>query len=135
MIFWELLVALFVAFLVAFLLVLTTRKQSRGTGMLWVFLIIFPATLAGGIWARPFGPTLCGIHWLNFLVSGVVSAMFLAVSIPQAPPRGRHETLKMLERIEQEKKLKQITYSTLSSSFWILLASLVVVIVIRYATK
>jgi len=108
----QLLVALVVASLVTVLFLLATRKQSRRTGLLWVFLIIFPATLAGGIWARPFGPTLYGIHWLNFLVPGLVSALFLAVCIPRVPPRDRHETLKMLERIEQEKKLEQITYST-----------------------
>ena len=64
--------------------------------------------------------------------TGLVSALFLAVSLPRMPPRGRHETLKMLERIKQEKKLEQITYSTLSLSFWILLAALIAVIIIRY---
>ena len=132
MIFLELLVALVVSSLLSALFVLATRKESRWTGLFWIFLIIFPATWAGGIWVRPFGPPLWGIHWLKFLFAGLISALFLAVSVPRMPPRGRHETLKMLERINQEKKLEQITYSTVSLSFWILLAALIAVIIIRY---
>lgn len=132
MIFLELLVALVVSSLLSALFVLATRRESRWTGLFWIFLIIFPATWAGGIWVRPFGPPLWGVHWLRFLFAGLISALFLAVSVPRVPPRGGHETLKMSERIKQEKKLEQITYSTLSLSFWILLAALIALIIIRY---
>lgn len=132
MVFLELIAALVVSSLLSVLFVLTTRRESGRSGLFWIFLIIFPATWAGGIWIRPFGPPVWGIHWLKFLVAGSISALFLAASVTRVPPRARHETLKMLERIKQEKKLEQITYSTLSLSFWILLAALIAVITIRY---
>jgi hypothetical protein len=132
MILLELLIVLFISFFLSALFVLATRREGRRTGLVWIFLIIFSATWAGGIWIRPFGPSLFGIHWLKFLFAGMIFALFLAVSVPRVPPRDRHETLNMLERIERDRKLKRITYSTLSLSFWILLASLITIIIIRY---
>ena len=55
-----------VSFLLAVILtglyMLATRGAGLRTGLIWLFLIIFLATWAGGIWLKPFGPTLWGIH-------------------------------------------------------------------------
>ena len=126
----------FVSFIVAVILtglyMLVTRGARRRTGLIWLFLIIFLATWAGGIWLRPFGPTLWGIHWLVFLLVGLIIVLFLVILIPQKAPRGRQETLDMLDRIEEEKQLEKFTYITLSIFFWILLSLFAIAIILRY---
>jgi len=124
--------ALVVAFVLSGVFALATGRGSKRTGLFWLFLIIFMATWAGGVWLRPFGPTLWGIHWVTFFLVGLIFALILAVFSPGRPPRGRHETLDMLERIEQEKEIEQFTYITLNIFFWVLLLVLVVVIFIHY---
>jgi hypothetical protein len=125
----------FVSFIIAVFLsglyVLLTRGDNRRTGLIWLFLIIFLTTWAGGIWLRPFGPMLWGVHFLTFLLAGLVIVLFLVITVPRNVPRGRHETLDMLERIEQEKALEKMTYITLSLFFWILLSVLVIAIILH----
>ena len=128
----ELLFAFIIALVLSALLVLILRREATQTGFLWLFLIIFLGSWAGGVWVRPFGPPLWGIHWLPFLSSGLIVALIFTVSAPQRPPRSRHETLKMLERIRREKEFKKVTYITLSSFFWVLLVVLIAAIIIRY---
>jgi hypothetical protein len=126
----------FASFIIAVILtglyMLATREAGRRTGLIWLFLIIFLATWAGGIWLRPFGPTVWGIHWIVFLLAGFIIVLFLFIFIPRKAPRGRRETLDMLERIEEEKELEKVAYITLSMFFWILLSALVIAIILRY---
>jgi hypothetical protein len=128
----ELLIALIIAIALSVVFALATRRGFQSPGFLWFLLIIFLATWTGGLWIRPFGPTLCGIHWLPFVLSGLVFVLFLNISSPGQPPRNRHETIDMLEKIEQEKKLDTFTYVTLSIFFWILLCALITAIIVRY---
>jgi hypothetical protein len=58
MIFKEFLAALTVALLVCALFALAIRSSVRRTGFGWFFLIVLLATWAGGVWLRPFGPSL-----------------------------------------------------------------------------
>jgi hypothetical protein len=126
----------FVSFVIAVVLtgvyMLLTRGAGRRTGIVWLFLMIFLATWAGGVWLRPFGPTVWGIHWMVFLLVGLIIVLFLFILIPRKAPRGRHETLDMLENIEKEKQLEKVAYITLSIFFWILLSLLVIAILLRY---
>jgi len=128
----ELFFALIVASVLSVLFLLVTRGEVRRTGFSWFFLIIFLGTWAGGVWVRPFGPLMWGISWLPFILSGLIFVLILAISAPRRTPRSRHETLRMLERIEREKELHQSTYITLSSFFWILLFVLTILIITRY---
>ena len=128
----ELSLSFIIAVLLTGIYMLITRGAGRRTGLIWLFLIIFLCTWAGGVWLRPFGPMLWGIHWLVFLLVGVVILLLLIIAIPAKLPRGRLETLDMLERIEQEKELKEVAYITLSIFFWILLSVLVIAIILRY---
>ena len=125
-------VSFIIAVVLTGLYMFLTRKAGRRTGLIWLFLFIFLGTWAGGIWLKPFGPTLWGIHWLAFLLVGLFMVLLLIIALPRRGPRGRHETLDMLDRIEREKELEEVTYITLSIFFWILLAVLVIVIVLRY---
>lgn len=128
----ELFFALIVALVLSVLFALANRRGFQRPGFLWFFLIIFLATWTGGIWSRPYGPTLYGIHWLPFVLAGLLFGLFLSISSPGQPPKDRHETIDMLEKIEQEKKLDKFTYVTLSVFFWILLCALLTAIIIRY---
>ena len=125
-------VAFIIALILTGLYMLLTRGAGRRTGLIWLFMIIFLATWAGGIWLQPFGPTVWGIHWLSFLLVGVVIFLLLVIVFPKKTPRGRYETLDMLDRIEQDKELKEVAYITLSIFFWILFAVLVAAIILRY---
>jgi hypothetical protein len=125
--------SLIIAGLVTLLYVSITRKAERKRGLFWLFLLIFLATWAGGIWLKPFGPTLWGVHWLAFVLIGTIVALIVAVTSPSRGPRGRQETIDMLERIEEEKKLEKVTYVVLGALFWVLFLVLVSAIVARYA--
>jgi hypothetical protein len=125
-------ISFILAVLLTGLYMLVTWGAGRRTGLIWLFLIILLATWAGGVWLKPFGPTLWGIHWLAFLLVGLVVFLFLIIVLPRKAPRGRHETLDMLDRIEQEKELEEVAYITLSIFFWILLSVLIIAIVLRY---
>jgi hypothetical protein len=113
------------------LLVLAAWKRGQRTGFSLVLLILFLATWAGGVWAKPFGPSLWGVSWLPFILAGLMIVLILVVSAPKQPPKDRYETIEMLDRIEREKKLDHFTYLSLSLFFWILLLVLLAAIVVR----
>lgn len=127
-------VALLVALALGGLFVWGTRKEGRD-GLLWLFLLILLGTWAGGIWLRPFGPVLLGVHWLTFIAAGAIVVLLLTVTGPREArrrPQGRHDTLDMLEQIEEEKARRRVTYVTVGVVFWFLVAVLVTVILLRY---
>ena len=128
----EVIFAVCISLLLSGLFVLVTRNRSGKTGSLWLFLIIFLATWAGGIWLKPFGPSLWGIHWLGFLVAGLFVSIILVITTPNRAPKGRRETLDILEKVARNRELDQITYLTLGVFFWILLAFLIIAIISRY---
>lgn len=132
MIFPEFTVSLFIAFLMTGIYMILTRKSGRRTGLIWLFLIIFLSVWAGGMWLKPFGPTMWGVHWLTFLIAGIVVILLFFIFIPRKPPRGRNETIDMLDQVEREKEIEEIAYITLSLFFWLLLAILIIAIVLRY---
>jgi hypothetical protein len=128
----EVIFAACISLLLRGLFVLVTRNRSGKTGSLRLFLIIFLATWAGGIWLKPFGPSLWGIHWLGFLVAGLFVLIILVITTPNRAPKGRRETLDILEKVARNRELDQITYLTLGVFFWILLAFLIIAIISRY---
>ena len=130
--FLELITALIVALVLSSLIALATRREGKRTGLFWFFIILFFATWAGGIWVKPFGPTLFGIHWVMYILIGLIIALILAASGPHGAPRGRRETLEMLEEVKQEQEIEKFTYVGLSMFFWVLLVILLAAIVIRY---
>ena len=127
--------ALIVAVIVTTLAGTVIQSGRKRDGFLWLFVIVFLTTWAGGLWLRPFGPTLWGTHWLPFLLVGLILALIVIVTTPPRPPRNRRETLKMLEEIQNEKELERVSFLTLSVFFWILLFALILSIVIKYLLK
>ena len=119
--FWRVVVCSTVTVLLSALLMSTFLKDEQRTRLICIFWIIFLATWAGGIWVRPFGPSFRGIYWLPFLWIGIITVLILAVFYPRRIPKSRWETLEMLQQIEKQKRLNQLTYITLILLFWILL--------------
>jgi len=132
MILLEILAALLVSLVLSALFALATWKRGKRQGLVWLFLIIFFATWAGGLWMRPFGPTLWGIHWLSFLLVGVLVALILAASQARPKPRGRDETIEMLESMRQRREVEQVAWVTLTIFFWVLMLALLSAILFRY---
>jgi hypothetical protein len=132
MIIKEFLIALIVALLVCVIFALVTRSKVRRTGFGWFFLLVLIATWAGGVWLRPFGPAWGEIHWLQFLVIGLLVVLLFALFAPLKPPRGRHDTLDQIEEIARQKELTKVTYITLGIVFWVILAILILAILLRY---
>ena len=81
---------------------------------------------------KPFGPAVWGIHWLSFLLVGVVVALVLAVARPRPKPQGRQQTIEMLERMEQKREVEQAAWITLTIFFWVLVLTLLSAIIFRY---
>jgi hypothetical protein len=112
--------------------VLLTRSRRKRQGFWWLFLLIWIATWAGGIWLRPFGPSIGGVRWLQFLIAGLIFVGLIALFLPTRPPYGRIETLEKLTEMRQGKALEQATYVTLGVLFWVILAILIIAIIVRY---
>lgn len=132
MIAWELLSALIVALILSIFFAFFVRKRGPRKGFFWLFLLIFLMTWAVGIWIRPFGPSLKGIYWMPFLLTGLLFLLLMSVTSPLPPPMGRHETLDMLDQMETDRKMEKLAYISLNMFFWILLFALIILIVVRY---
>ncbi|MGM0428629.1 MAG: hypothetical protein ACQEQ7_15505 [Thermodesulfobacteriota bacterium] len=128
----QLITALVIALLMTLFCLLVHGRQGRKGGLVWHFLVIFLATWAGGIWLRAFGPSLWGVHWLNFLMVGIVVTLIIEVYGSHRVPKGRHETLDLLENMGREKEMEEVAYVTLTVFLWVLVAVLAGLILIRY---
>ena len=133
--FKEFLISLVVALFLCIIVALVTRKKVRRTGFVWFFLFVLMATWAGGVWIRPFGPTLSDIRWLQFLVVGMLVVLMFALFAPMKPPRGRRDTIDQLEEIARQKELTQVTYVTLGILFWVIFVILVIAVIVRYVIR
>ena len=130
--FKEFLISLVVALFLCIIVALVTRKKVRRTGFVWFFLFVLMATWAGGVWIRPFGPTLSDIRWLQFLIAGLLVLLLFALLAPFKAPHGRRQTLEQLQEIARQKEVQKVTYVTLGVVFWVVLVILIAAITIRY---
>jgi Ca2+/Na+ antiporter len=130
--FKEFLISLVVALVLCVIFALVTRSRARRTGFVWFFLFVLMATWAGGVWIRPFGPSLGDIRWLQFLVVGLLVVLMFALFAPLKPPRGRRDTIAQLEEIAREKELTKVTFITLGLVFWLIFVILIIAVIARY---
>ena len=129
MLVFDLVVALLVALLLSSILFLGFRRTGPWASFLFLFLVLFLATWAGGIWLMPFGRPFGGVYWLPFLMVGIVFALLLAAIVP--PGKEEESTIKLVT--EQEKRAQERTARrTVGLVFWLFVGVLVLAIVLRY---
>jgi hypothetical protein len=138
--FAEILFAFVVALLLTLLFVpLTSPQQSREGGsvlgpILFFFLILFFASLAGGIWLTPIGPPLWGGFWASFLVVGIFVALLLVAA--GDPPRSyRFRTVTPKRMTTAEAETEAVAAAAFGMLFWILILSLVAAVIAGYMTR
>jgi hypothetical protein len=135
MIILELSFALMVAFALSAIFAIVTRGSYRGIDLFLYFLIIFLSTWAFGIWIEPFGPTMWGVPWLMYIFVGFIFSLLVSLSYSRKRVMSRRETLELLDRIEERKKIEQVTSISLNLFFWMLVFILTAAIIIRYVTR
>jgi hypothetical protein len=129
MILVDFLVAFFVALLLASIVFVGLKRAGPWASFLFLFLALFLATWAGGIWIMPIGRPLGGVYWLPFLMAGIVFALLLAAVVP--PEKTEESTIQLVT--EEEKKTREKTVRrTAGLLFWLFAAVLILTIVLRY---
>lgn len=128
----EFIIAAIFGMIFSALFALLLRRRIRRIGYWWLLLLYVMIIWAGGIWLKPFGPTLFGIQWMPFLVIGIAFSLIVAFFSPRRPPYGRRETLEKLEEMAQEKQMEKATYMTLGALFWTLIICLFIAVVLRH---
>jgi hypothetical protein len=132
LIFIDPLIAFALAVVLTGVLILVLQRRPLGGRIAWLFLLIFLATWAGGLWLRPIGPLWGGIAWLPFVLAGILLVLLFSATHQPEPPRDRHETLDFLEDMRKEHEVEKVTYQSLTVFFWVLITMLAAVIILRY---
>jgi hypothetical protein len=81
----EFLVAAVIGLVLSAAFALSARRQGPRSGFLWLFLFLLAATWAGGIWLSPFGPSVWGVRWLQFLAAGLFVLALMVLFKPKRP--------------------------------------------------
>jgi hypothetical protein len=121
----DLITALLIATFLVAVIGLGFRRRRLDAAPAAVFVMIFLATWAGGVWLAPIGPAIWGLDILSFVIVGVLIALLLTAVMPRRPPRTRGEALR------QEDSRRQAA-RTANVFFWILIVSLAAGILLRY---
>lgn len=111
------------------------RRSGYKIAYFWLFLLVLLATWAGGVWISPVGPDVGGLFLLPFIIAGLLVILFLLAFTKQSGPYGRKETIELLEKVQREKDIRQITTISLNLFFYFILILLLVAIIVHYATK
>ena len=88
------------------------------------------AILAGGLWLTPVGPPLVGVYWVPFLFVAIFIALFRAAA-PRPPRRKRRRNAQSSVLSRQDGM--PVAPVGLGILFWLLLAGLAIVSLVRYA--
>jgi hypothetical protein len=131
MIVFDLLIALAFASLLAAVVFLLLRRTGPRASFPLLFLALFLATWAGGIWLAPIGRPVGGVYWLSFLMAGIVFALFFAAVVPPERTDEQESTIELLT--EAEKKARERTDRlAVGLLFWLFAGVLAVAILLRY---
>lgn len=129
MILTDFLVAFLVSLLLSAIVVVGMRRTGPWASFFFLFLALFLATWAGGIWITPIGRPVGGVYWLPFLVAGVVFALLLA-SMERIDTRA--ETSIKLVTEQERKAHKKEVRRTVGLFFWLFACVLALAILLRY---
>ena len=130
MFFVDLMFALVLAMVLSLFLPGSFGWRRPGQEVLWdnvvfLFILIFLISWAGGVWLPQFGPVWRGGYWLPFLLTAFFVVMLLFAVAPPHPPRTRRQAI---EQATQEMAVDR----SKGVFFWILVIGLGVAIIIHY---
>lgn len=125
---FSLVIALTLSIIFGFIL----HREAPRTGFFLFYLLLFLFTLTGGLWGRQFGPVIQGAFWLPMVIVGFIGGVFLYYRAPRPPPHNRRETIEMLDRVEEQKKVEKLAFLTMDVLFWIILVLLLTAIIAYY---
>lgn len=102
-------------------------RHTPWAEVLLLFFILFLATWAGGVWVRPVGPALWGVHWLGFLLAGLIIATVVAALTPKgrAPRWAGWPSSQVASETQEER-------AAFGVFLWLLLVVLTAAILARY---
>lgn len=128
----EIIVSSIVAVILSLIVVVALQKRLSWTAILWFSITTFLASWAGSLWLGRLGPSLRGVYWLPPLVVGSTAGLIFLVFAPRRAPRGRLETLEMLEEIQQTRDMERATNISFSVFLWVAMFTLLGAIIVRY---
>ncbi|MGW8195048.1 MAG: hypothetical protein ACWGOX_12365 [Desulforhopalus sp.] len=123
--------SLVIAFSLSVIFSLFLRMKDPRSGFFFFFLMLFLVTLAGGLWIKPFGPTIYGVYWVPLMLIGVLAGLFLYQSAPRRLPRSKKEKIRRMREEQERRQLEELTYITIDFFFWLIILFLTVSIIYR----
>ncbi len=129
---WDLLTALFVALLFTLLLsVAFWGARGLSSGIVALFVFVFLAVWAGGIWLAPVPGRMGYLYFFPFIAIGILVILLVAALKPRhwgyRPPQNRAEAI-------QNAREEQEMGSAFNLFFWVLIIGLIIAVIIRYLT-
>jgi len=121
----DVIVAIVIGLVFAFLVYLLLDVSRGWLAWLVVFLLFMLLPWFGGLWLPPFGPPLFGAYWLPPVVIAVFVFLILAAFTPTRPPRSRREEV-------YRAREAAAAGTTISLFFWMLVILAVAGIVVAY---
>jgi hypothetical protein len=125
-----LIISLAISGLFALIFGLRHTQGNKGlSSFLLLFVVVFLAAWAGGLWITPFGPAIQNVHWLPYLITAIMFGLLvIAVLRPQKSDSKVQEVIK--EKDLAEKKSE----SSMGAVLWIFILLLIVAVIVNYST-
>ena len=102
--------------------ILVQGLRARPSTPVWaLFILLFFAIWAGGMWIVPIGPVHLGIAWLPFVLMAILLTVFVVALSPRRGAGHRSE-----REVEREVEVGLGLY------FWVLIGALVAAVVASY---
>ena len=105
--------ALLTALPLALLLARLLAGCSGPRGGIWYFGTIFLSSWAAGLWVRPVGPAVAGVHPVPVLFTGLaVSFLWMIAQGSLAGSARERRTMGMMSRVNRQNRQDQMSQST-----------------------
>jgi uncharacterized membrane protein YfcA len=101
----QVLTALVLAVILTGVMTLVFRRHRHARDVVVFFFVIFLAAWGGGLWLKPYGPSVYGVYWFPFLVVALIVSLILITFIPRQPP---HSTSEAMDQIERRHALERV---------------------------
>ncbi len=126
----QVLLALLLGVIFSVLIIKLLRRPGPGPGcgILFFLPLLFLATWSASLWIGPVGPRIWGIHWLVFLITGFLIALFVAAIIPPLTREGREPQ----EQIGPEGQATDYMVASFGILFYVVLLLLLVSALLAY---